>query len=84
MTDTAQLHIEPQFDTVQRFSEGLAAVNVKGQWLYVDIEGDIVVQPRYMDAVSPFKNGLAWVEKNGMWAYINIDGQLVWLEEDII
>ena len=59
-------------------------MSVKGQWLYVDIEGDIVVQPRYMDAVSPFKNGLAWVEKNGMWAYINIDGQLVWLEEDII
>jgi WG containing repeat len=84
MTNTAQLHIEPQFDIAQHFSENLAAVQVKDQWLYVDTEGGIAIPPRFLDNVSPFKNGLAWIEKNGMWAYVNVEGQVVWLEDDIV
>ena len=82
MTKNAQMFIEPRFDEAQPFSEGLAAVRVRNQWLYLDTEGNIAISPRFLDHVAPMRNGMSWIEKNGMWAYINQEGQVVWLENE--
>jgi len=50
-----------EFDELEPFSEGLAAVhNKKTGWGYIDVKGDFVIPPQYCMAKS-FHNGLAMV-----------------------
>jgi hypothetical protein len=42
------------------FSEGLAAVRIKGKWGYIDRTGKMVIAPEYVK-VTPFHQGLACV-----------------------
>jgi len=44
------------------FSEGLAQVQVRGRWGYVDTQGEWVVEPTY-ERADPFREGLASVRK---------------------
>ena len=46
------------------------------RWGFVNLDGDVVVEPQYENAKS-FSNGLAAVCKDGKWGYINKRGQLV-------
>jgi hypothetical protein len=83
--------IDPQFDGVQDFSEGLAAVafnteqtqyncvdcDPNDHWGFIDKTGKMVVQPQYHSA-RPFSEGLAAVEDDeGKWGYIDAKGDLV-------
>jgi len=43
------------------FSEGLAAVQIKGKWGYIDKTGRVAIAPEYHRA-APFRHGLACVE----------------------
>lgn len=62
--------IEPQFDGVNDFSEGLARVNIGGKWNgyylvggkygYIDQTGKLVIQPQF-DWADNFSNGLACI-----------------------
>lgn len=52
------LVIPMQFEEAFAFSEGLAAVQVKGKWGYVDKAGKYVIEPRFVAAGS-FTDGLA-------------------------
>jgi WG containing repeat len=58
--------IQPKFDGVSDFSEGLAAVNVGaqcgmgGKWGYINTAGSMVVEPRFLVA-GQFHNGRACV-----------------------
>ncbi|MCX7820467.1 MAG: WG repeat-containing protein [Brevinematales bacterium] len=64
------------------FFEGLAPIRVpydkysSGFYRYgfIDINGDIKIQPDYDYIVSPFKNGLAVVKLNDIEFYIDRDG----------
>lgn len=47
-----------------------------GLWGYVDLEGNIVIEPQYQQAKS-FSNGLAAVCMNNKWGYINKNNYLV-------
>ena len=80
--------IEPQFDDAREFSEGRAAVNVRGFWGFIDTRGNVLGVPDY-DEVSPFRNGAAQVivekldpnnENNRLttWGYVGRDGRLIW------
>jgi TonB family protein len=70
--------IEPQFDDVAAFSEGLARFRIgdtnNGKEGFIDKEGRIVINPLY-DSVCSFKEGLACVKKNigGIQKYGFID-----------
>jgi hypothetical protein len=75
--------IEPRFDFVQPFSEGLAAFCVDcslrtvdehrqvegGLWGYVDTTGETVITPRYT-AASPFNADSARVRTDSGWQHI--------------
>ena len=60
--------IEPQFDYVRAFSEGLAKVEKYGKYGFIDKSGKMVIEPQF-DEVSDFSEGLAQVIKGGKWVY---------------
>jgi hypothetical protein len=63
------------------FSEGLAAVRVRGQggfgkWGFIDKEGKMVIPPQY-DGAHNFSEGLARVAVDGKYGFIDQTGKMV-------
>src|SRR5690606_5863320 len=59
---TGKVVIEPKFDGVDDFSEGLTKSYMVGKYStgYIDKTGEIVIQPQF-DIGSNFSEGFAWV-----------------------
>jgi hypothetical protein len=74
------LKIEAQFDFAAPFSEGLAAVMLRGKWGYIDLRGNFVIPPRFNEA-GPFSDGLALVRskpgRDAPFGYIDKTGTVV-------
>lgn len=70
--------IDPQYDRVTSFRDGLAAVQLRGNCGFIDKNGNTVVKFEY-DSAHSFSEGLAGVQKNtdGLWGYIDKTGKLV-------
>ena len=66
---TGTIVIKPQFDSAERFSDGLAAVNMGAQWGFIDKTGHYVINPQF-DFAQSFSDGLAAVRIGGKWGYI--------------
>ncbi|MBN2026001.1 MAG: WG repeat-containing protein [Actinobacteria bacterium] len=66
------------FDDFERFCEGLAPVEIGGKWGFIDIYGNIVIEPQW-DAVSLFSEGIAKVFyfDEDEDAYIDMSGNLL-------
>jgi hypothetical protein len=60
---SGQIVINPQFDHVAAFAEGLAPVH-SGHWGYVDPAGKFVINPQF-DRADSFSEGLAAVRVGG-------------------
>lgn len=71
--------IKPQYELAQDFSEGLAAVEVRGKGCgYIDTQGRMVIAPQF-DGARGFKDGMAWVStKERGVGYINKKGEYLW------
>lgn len=68
---------ETTFSAGQPFSEGMAAVkSFEGQFGYIDLSGEYVIQPQY-DYALPFSEGLAPVMVGDKVGYINRSGATV-------
>ena len=81
---TGKIVIEPRFDKVQNFSEGLAAVNTIqkaafnfNQWGYIDRKGNMVIESQFSEVFS-FRHGLALVSTGTGHGYIDKKGKYVW------
>lgn len=59
------------------FSDGLAAVMVRGKWGYIDKKRDFVIKPKF-DLASPFTEGFAKVAVDNKLGYIDKDGKYIW------
>jgi hypothetical protein len=68
--------IQPQFESAMDFSEGLAAVRIRGRWGFIDRSGALVVEAQF-SAVRPFHEGRAAVSTGGKWGFIDQSGKLV-------
>ena len=75
-----QPQIDPQFDDVYGFIDGLAAVRVgddaRGKYGFIDTTGEMVITPEF-DDVNPFLEGLAAIQIGDEWGFIDTAGQVV-------
>ncbi|MCB0541710.1 MAG: WG repeat-containing protein, partial [Bacteroidetes bacterium] len=70
------LVIEPQFDGLWHFYEGVANFSLNEKYGFVNKKGKIVIEPQF-DYASQFTNGLAYVELNGKAGFIDKKGKVV-------
>lgn len=67
---------KPRFLDARSFTEdGLARVQDKGGWGFVDATATAVVPPRH-EAVDAMSHGLAAFRKEGKWGYLNTHGEV--------
>lgn len=77
MDRTGKVVIAPHFTYVNRFSEGLALVEIDEKMGFIDLSGKVVVPPQYRFAGN-FSEGVANIENNrGMCGYIDKTGRIV-------
>ncbi len=66
--------VGPVCEAIDRYSDGLYAVQQNGLWGYLDIEGTQVIPCQYQQ-VRPFCSNLAAVQNtDGLWGYISLAG----------
>lgn len=65
-----------RFESAEIFNEGLAAVQQKGRWGFVDYDGGFAIPPTFEKALG-FSEGVAAVQQNGLWGLIRRDGSYV-------
>lgn len=58
------------------FNDGLAAVNLKNRWGYIDKSGNVVIKPIFKDACG-FSEGLAAVIVDNKYGFIDRNGNMV-------
>jgi len=77
--ETGAFVIQPQFDSADEFSSGLAAVSVQGTWFYVTPSGTIALVTPYYRAYAFTEDGLALVQEKqgGRYGYIDSAGKEV-------
>jgi hypothetical protein len=51
--------IEPQFDWVEDFSEGVALVPANGTRVFIDNTGKVAIEPKAFEVINGFTDGLA-------------------------
>jgi len=76
--------IPAQYDEVRNFSEGRAAVNVKGFWGFIDTLGKSQIPPKYLGSWS-FSSGVAKVQsaQNRKLGFVGLQGDtLIPIEYD--
>ena len=71
---TGKFVIEPEFNYVYWFSEGLAAVMIGTKWGFIDKTGNVVIEPKF-ESGTFFVDGLAEIEIDGNWLYIDMTGK---------
>ena len=77
LADEASGHVilQPQFDDIQSFEDGLARVRNGEKYGLIDRNGSIVVPAEY-DDIGDFEDGFAQVEKDGKYGLIDRSGNL--------
>jgi serine/threonine protein kinase len=71
--------IEPKYDKVFRFSDGLAAIQVGEVWGFIDYQDNVIVEPQFIQ-VAPFSDGYAAVKLRKFtdrWGFIDTEGKMV-------
>lgn len=78
INNKGKIVIKPQFDEADKFSEGLARVQIGLKSGFIDSTGKFVIQPIYTFAFS-FSEGLAVVGKDmeSRWFYVDHKGNMV-------
>lgn len=77
MDNTGKIIIEPQFDNVGLFHEGLVKIKKDGKWGYANRKGEIVITPQF-EAVSSFMHDqTALVSQNDKWNIIDKNGNII-------
>lgn len=73
---TGKIILDPIYDDLYPFSQGLAVVKENDKYGYIDTKGVVMIGINYDDAIS-FSQDLAPVKQNNLWGYINKTNELV-------
>lgn len=76
MYDAFGKKIAGGFTQINKFNDGLAVINDKGRYGYIDPTGKKVVDTQY-DSASDFNHGIAVVSKAGRYGGISTTGSIV-------
>lgn len=70
------------YQFIDEFHEGVALVKIDDFYGYVDLNGEIVIDPQYKEAMS-FHEGIAFVDEDGdgKFGAININGETIFSEK---
>ena len=75
--------IEPQFEGVQVFCNGIAPVKRNGRWGAINTSGEFIIQPQFEEllwgksSLTSFCGGIFAAKKNGKWGVVNETGETV-------
>jgi len=69
--------IEPSYDKVRAFVNGLAPVAKDKKWGYIDTTGKVVIPLKFRDAEIFSNDGLAPIKNDKLWGFINTSGEQV-------
>jgi len=69
--------VEPVYDKVRSFKNGLAPVCKEKKWGYIDLTGKVVIPLKYRDAELFSNDGLAPVKSSKLWGFIDKEGKEV-------
>ena len=72
-----EIVINPKYDYVFNFSEGIAAVKVGDKYGFIDTIGVLIVPCEYDEVVSSFENGEGKLVKGGRMYVFNRSGEMV-------
>ena len=74
---TGQWAIDPIYDKLRSFDNGVAIANYHGKWGFINQNGDIVVDHLYR-AAYPFSDGLARIQNfEKQYGFINRQGEMI-------
>ena len=76
MDELGELAIQPQFQQVGEFHDGLVRIQEKGLWGFADTSGTVVIPPQYRE-VGDFSEGRARFRNRRYWGYINRHGEVI-------
>lgn len=65
-----------KFDAVKDFNYGKAAIKINNKWGYIDIKGDVIVEPIY-NWCGNFYNDFSLVSKDSIFYIINKYGEII-------
>ncbi len=71
-----KLRIANRYDSARLFSESACAVQLLGNWGFVNKQESLIAQPIFQD-VGDFDNGLCKVKLDGYWGIIDKEGEWV-------
>ncbi len=69
--------VQPTYDKVRAFVNGLAPVSSDKNWGYINTSGEVVIPLKYRDAEIFSEDGLAPVKVDKLWGFINTKGEMV-------
>ena len=77
---TGKFVINPQFDMIGLFLDGIARVKVNDKWGYIDKKGNYVINPQFDMAFdfSFYNHQIAQVILDGKLCYIDRTGRIIW------
>jgi hypothetical protein len=74
---SGKILIEPQYQEIHReISEGLVAVKQNGQWGYINLNNEIIIDFQFDGAVN-FCNGIAKIKQGKFYGFINSKGEQI-------
>ena len=72
-----QIRIQPRFNTVRGFSEGVAAVKLDEKWGFINVNGETVVPCEYDEVDSNFENGSGRLIKDDEVYVFDENGEII-------
>lgn len=76
MDEHGELVIQPQFEAVGEFHDGLVKIRENGWWGFANEQGEVVIPARYKE-VGNFHEGRARFRNHRFWGYIDKNGEEV-------